>query len=243
MVLEVAGATGGEAFNFGAGTSVNQIANAISLVSDSTGVTATQDNGLLTINSSGYGSKEFAAANVTNEGIAGTFKTSLSDSRATGTDATAKINGIAAVADGNLLSVITSTLDLSLQVSAGKVTAFNFAITGGGALFQLGPDVVANQQARMGVQSVNTTRLGGATGRLNQLASGQAASLANNTGLAAKIADEAITSVTTLRGRLGAFQKTALDTNIAALNDTVSSADGRAKRDQRRRLRHGDRQR
>ena len=221
LVMEVAGTTGSEAFNFGVGTSVNQIAAAVNLVSDSTGVWAAQDNGLLSIKSNGYGSKYFTAATITNEGIAGTLKTAMSDSRKTGTDADAKINGITAVADGNLLSIATSTLDMSIEVSAGKVTAFNFTITGGGALFQLGPDVVANQQARMGIQSVNTTRLGGASGKLYQLASGQTASLINNVGLAAKIADDAVTSIINLRGRLGAFQKTTLDTNIKALSDTV----------------------
>jgi len=221
LVMEVAGATGSEAFNFGVGTSANQITAALNLVTDSTGVWAAQDNGLLTIKSNGYGSKYFTAASVTNEGIAGTLKTALSASRDTGTDADAKINGVTAVADGNILSITTSTLDMSIEVTADKVTSFNFSITGGGALFQLGPDVVANQQARMGIQSVNTTRLGGASGKLYMLGNGLVASLINNVGQAAKIADDAVTSIINLRGRLGAFQKTTLDTNIKALSDTV----------------------
>ena len=149
-VIEVSGKTGSQSFNFGVGTSVNQIADAINLVTDSTGVWASQENGLLSIKSNGYGSKYFTSVYVTNEGIAGTLKTALSDSRKTGTDANAKINGITAVSDGNTLSVATSTLDLSMEVAAEKVTSFNFAITGGGALFQLGPDVVANQQGPLG---------------------------------------------------------------------------------------------
>ena len=44
---------------------------------------------------------------------------------------------------------------------------------------------------------------------------------ATDPNTAAKIVVEAIDQVTTLRGRLGAFQKTTLDTNIAALNDTL----------------------
>ncbi len=40
---------------------------------------------------------------------------------------------------------------------------------------------------------------------------------------ASKIVEQAITQVTTLRGRLGAFQKTTLDTNINALNDTLEA--------------------
>ena len=35
--------------------------------------------------------------------------------------------------------------------------------------------------------------------------------------------DEVINKVTSLRGRLGAFQKTTLETNIFTLNDTLAS--------------------
>src|SRR5690606_14226235 len=40
---------------------------------------------------------------------------------------------------------------------------------------------------------------------------------------AAKVLDEVITKVTSLRGRLGAFQKTTLETNIFTLNDTLEN--------------------
>src|SRR5205823_8827284 len=121
------------------------------------------------------------------------------------------------------LSLHTPTLDLTTSVEAGFTGTSSFTITGGGALFQLGPDVVSAQQARIGVGSVNTARLGGVTGRLYQLGSGGSASLANDTGTAAAIADEAINQVTCLRGRLGAFQKTTLDSNLASLNDTLAN--------------------
>jgi flagellin len=88
-------------------------------------------------------------------------------------------------------------------------------------LFQLGPDVVSNQQARLGITSVNTASLGGVSGKLYQLQNGNEASLANNPTTAARIVEEAIDQVTTLRGRLGAFQRTTLETNKQALNDTL----------------------
>src|SRR5262249_9761660 len=40
---------------------------------------------------------------------------------------------------------------------------------------------------------------------------------------ASQVVDEAINKVTSLRGRLGAFQRTTLETNIASLNDTVTN--------------------
>ena len=147
----------------------------------------------------------------------------LDASRATGQDASATINGITANSDGNKLSLNTSVLDLSFNLTAESTADVGFTISGGGALFQLGPNVVSNQQARLGIGSIATSNVGGPSGRLYELQSGNAKSLANDTTGAAKIVDEVITEVTQLRGRLGAFQRTTLQSNIAALQDTVAS--------------------
>ena len=114
-------------------------------------------------------------------------------------------------------------LGLSLTVSDGSSTDISFNITGGGAVFQLGPDVVSNQQARVGIASVNTAELGGTEGRLFELKSGNINDLAHNPTQAARIVDEAINKVTSQRGRLGAFQRTTLETNIASLTDTITN--------------------
>ena len=42
-----------------------------------------------------------------------------------------------------------------------------------------------------------------------------------DTNLAMRIVDEVTNKITSLRGRLGAFQRTTLDTNIEALSDTL----------------------
>ncbi len=110
---------------------------------------------------------------------------------------------------------------MTTSVAANFTGAIHFDITGGGALFQLGPDVVTNQQARIGITSVNTASLGGADGALYQLASGGVAALSADPTTAAKIVDEALNQVTSLRGRLGAFQSTTLDSNKNTLNDTL----------------------
>jgi flagellin len=151
----------------------------------------------------------------------GTFSGGLSNTRINGTDVVATVNGIQASGSGNTLSINTATLDLTLSVDPGSSTSVNFTITGGGALFQLGPDVVSNQQARIGITSVNTARLGGTAGKLFQLGSGGSADLTSDTTTAAAIVEEAINQVTLLRGRLGAFQRTTLETNKNALNDTL----------------------
>lgn len=227
LVLEVGGRNGFEVFNFGSGTTTSQIASALNQSSDATGVTASVNasTGVLSLKSQSYGSDAFVSA----KAIAGSFATvdasNAASSRTTGTDIKARINGIQATGDGLHASLSTSHLDLSFQVSSSldDGSSLSFAITGGGALFQLGPDVVSNQQARLGIQGVTTSTLGGAAGKLFELRSGGSKALALDAKGAAKIVEEVISSVTSLRGRLGAFQRTTLETNIFTLNDTLEN--------------------
>jgi len=223
LVVKIAGLSGAEVFTFQAGATIDQVAAAVNLVSDAIGVTASNSSGALSLTSSEYGSDAFVDVEVISEGANGTFESNLSTTRANGTDVVATVNGFSANGDGNTLSINSTTLDFSLTVADGSTTPINFVITGGGALFQLGPDVVSNQQARIGIGSVNTAKLGGVSGRLYELRSGQTNDLQTNPDDAAKIVDQAIDKVTSLRGRLGAFQKTTIETNIYTLNDTLAN--------------------
>jgi flagellin len=223
LVVKIGGRTGAEVFSFSSGATITQVVNAVNLVSDATGVTAVSAAGVLDLRSTEYGSEAFISVEIISEGSTGTFRTNLSSLRTTGTDIAGTVNGVRANGRGNTLSVNTATLDLSATVNNGSTTDFSFTISGGGAIFQLGPNVVSNQQARIGVNSVNTGSLGGTAGRLYQLRSGQTAALRTNTTLAASILDQSVTEVAKLRGRLGAFQRTTLESNIRALEDTESN--------------------
>lgn len=219
LVFELRGTQGAQVFSFEQNATGTQMAAAISLVQDATGVSASFAGGTLTLESVGYGTD--AVVEIKKISDAGAFTPSAS--RDTGTDIVAKVNGTAADGKGNTLSINTPTLQMTATVTDGSSTDFAFSINGGGALFQVGPDVVSNQQARMGIQSINTARLGGSDGKLYQLASGKAAALATDANTASLIVDQAITKLASLRGRLGAFQKTTLETNIASLTDTVEN--------------------
>jgi flagellin len=223
LVVRIGGDKGSEVFNFRQGATITQIVNAINLVTDGTGVQAANSSGTLNLTSTSYGSAGFIDVEALSEGAGGTFTSGLSGNRATGTDVVATVNGATASGKGNQLAVHTATLDLSLTVANGSSTAVSFNITGGGAVFQLGPNVVTNQQARIGIGSVSTGTLGGTDGRLYELRSGYGKDLASNPNGATLIVDEAINKVTSLRGRLGAFQSTTIDTNVAALKDTVTN--------------------
>jgi flagellin len=229
VVLELAGINGSEVVSFGAGTSIADLVAGINLLSDATGVEASIGavSTTLVLESSAYGSAGVVDLKVISEGSgstpSGLFTSAVgSGTRATGTDVAATINGVVATGDGNQITINTATLDLSTTLEAGFTGTASFTITGGGALFQLGPDVVSNQQARLGIGSVNTARLGGVSGKLFQLGTGGTASLSSdNLDTAASIVEEAINQVTSLRGRLGAFQRTTLETNKQALGDTL----------------------
>ncbi|WP_425400529.1 flagellin [Aeoliella sp.] len=226
VVLQLAGSTGAEVLSFEAGTSLELLVNGINAVSDATGVTAEANgtNDGLVFTSSGYGSGAIVDVDIIEEDASGAFTAALDQgARAIGSDIVATVNGITATGDGNRLSINTATLDLSTSVETDFVGAIEFDITGGGALFQLGPDVVSNQQARLGITSVNTAALGGASGRLYQLGTGGSSQLSGDTTAAAQIVGEAIDQITSLRGRLGAFQRTTLETNKNALNDTLTN--------------------
>lgn len=187
-----------------------------------------EDNGNtgLVLITTDYGSKAFVSVEVLDGGPFDLIDSEgQASQRSTGTDIDARINGVRAIADGLEAAVHSSMLDLTVTVSDvledGDSTAFT--IIGGGAQFQLGPDVISSQQARMGIVSVNTAELGGVSGRLFELRSGGIKSLEADTAGAARVADEAITLITSLRGRLGAFQRTTLETNINSLSDTIES--------------------
>lgn len=223
LVVRLTGATGAEVFQFQKGASISSVIQSINLVKDATGIEAENDGGNLKLNSTAYGSEGLVDVEVVSEGAGGTFKSGLTASRAKGTDIQATVNGTAATGKGNVLSLNTATLDLSLTVTDGSSADISFTITGGGAQFQLGPEVVSNQQARLGIGSLNTAKLGGASGRLYELAKGGSKALDTDATGASRIVDEAINQVTSLRGRLGAFQATTLESNLVSLNETVAN--------------------
>lgn len=179
----------------------------------------------LTFQSTRYGSDSFVQV----KALSGLFTVKDASGeaaeRSDGTDVNVRINGIKAVGRGLHASLNTASLDLSFSLSDSVASGarFDFDITGGGAIFQLGPDVVSNQQARLGIQSVSTANLRGVTGGLFELRSGGVKSLTNDVSGAAAVVNEVIGIITSLRGRLGAFQKTTLDSNIFTLNDTLAA--------------------
>lgn len=236
VTLEVAGAAGVTTLTFLANTAASAIMAAVNLVSDSTGISASLINGGnaasgIALSSMGYGTDSFVQV----EEIGGTgvavFETvdDLGNTvkRDLGRDVSATINGASSLGQGLNLSLNTTglSMDIRIQEAFNLAGTTSFAITSGGATFQLGPGVDSNQQVNIGVQSTSASRLGNGTlGYLSQVASGGAYSLiAGQASQAAKIVNEAISQVSTLRGRLGAFEKNTLETNMNSLRITLEN--------------------
>lgn len=235
VTLEVAGNNGVTSLPLLSGTTASAIMAAVNLVSDSTGVSASLINAAnaasgIVLTTMAFGSDSFVSvaeigttANVftTVNAAAEAVRTDI------GRDAAATVNGALSLGKGLNLSLNTSalSLELRLQEAFNTVGSTSFAITGGGALFQLGGGVESNQQVNIGVQSTAASRLGNATvGYLSQVISGSDFSLVNGEAArAGQIIDEAIRQVSVLRGRLGAFEKNTLDTNINQLQITTEN--------------------
>ncbi|MFA5864399.1 MAG: flagellin [Phycisphaerae bacterium] len=236
VTIQVQGTTGTTTFAFGPGTRASAIIFAVNGVSDATGVTAKAfTSGAfhsgVTFEAESYGSREFVIVKAlgTSQPFAVIDSGGNSASYTEGKDALATVNGNRTMGDGLNLNLQSLGLDMEMLLSTatgttkGATTSFN--ITGGGSKFQLGPAVNSNQQVNIGIRSVAASTLGNASvGYLSEIATGGAHSLvAGKAAEASDIVMEAIRQVSVLRGRLGAFEKNVLQTNVNSLQITLEN--------------------
>ena len=225
--FEIQGNNGVQVFTFASGTALSAVVTAINQVSDATGVEASlasaanPTSGLI-LQSLGFGSSEFVSVRKLSGGAffdAYTAQGGGAVNRDIGGDTLALINGNLAIGDGLDISLNASTLNVEMTLTSAAAqtlnTPFSYAITGGGATYQLGPSIDSLQQVGFGIQSVAATRLGNSTvGFLNQVLTGESDSLLTDPRGASDIIDAAIDQISTLRGRIGAFERNTLDTTM-----------------------------
>lgn len=184
-------------------------------------------NAVLTLSSSDYGSHQYVDVAVLNGTFATADANSNTASRSVGTDIVTRINGQTAYGDGLKATITTSLLSASVtfkEANNSALTNAKVTITGGGSLFQIGESVNASGQIGIGIEAVNTAKLGGVAGKLYELGSGSGKSLndvsagsVQGTALV-DIINQARDRVNTLRSRLGALQKNVIETNISSLS-------------------------
>jgi flagellin len=228
VTLQVAGNNGTQQLSFAGSTKLSAVAAAINNITAQTGVTASASGTNLTFKASNYGSSQFVSVS----SLSGTFAvTGGTSGKASGTDAKVNVNGAAATVDGTNVTYRDNNIDLSFTASAalnaGKTKSFG--ITGGGATFSLGSKVTDTLKTSIGIQSVSTGSLGdSATGFLSSLASGGTNQLTSSSlSTAQQIVSKSINQVSSLRGRLGAFQTFTLGSTINSLSvayENISAA-------------------
>lgn len=227
VTIEVRGVNGVEVFQLTSGQTYASVAEAINRSKDVTGVSATLVGGSgLVFSSIGFGSDAFVSVQKIPGQTSGGFFDTLdaldgnSAQRDTGEDVLALINGSLAIGDGTKIGLRTSALNIELTLTDAAATTpgqtHNFSINGGGALYQIGQRVNSAQQANFGVPSVAASRLGNATvGFLNSIKTGGPNSLiAGRAREASDIIDAATDQITSLRGRIGAFERNTLQSAL-----------------------------
>ncbi|MEM6392562.1 MAG: flagellin [Planctomycetota bacterium] len=243
FVFEVAGALGSREFTFASGTALADVATSINTFTDVTGVSAAVSGGGIRLDSSELGSDQFVSIDVVTDGGADGGVAALNSNnsnsaitvgftnlsavtnpvRDEGQDVGAIINGIAATARGGTASINTDFLDVEINLNTSGSQSLQsldaFTITGGGARFNLGPNVDIINQVSVGIENVASRNLGSLTnGFLDDLGSSRSANVEDgDLGQAQSIVNDAIGQLSSLRGRLGAFQKNTIGATIRSL--------------------------
>ena len=255
--IQIRGPLGVRELDLLSGTTLSAVAASINALTGLTGVTselvsATDQSSGLAFRSDGFGSDNFVSverldkpANASDDNF-NLLKidananvpadiwtlTLVAATRDEGRDVQALINGNVASGDGLNVSIGSPSLALKLDLAESYATdptlaVSTFDITGGGSLYQLGPNVNALQQSNIGIQSTAAESLGsvfknGVANFLSSLQTGKANSLAaadssRDFSTLSDIVEASIDEISILRGRLGAFERNVLDANSRSL--------------------------
>lgn len=234
VTVEIKGNLGTEVFTFASGSTLGDIRSAVNNLTAALGISAvvsTTTTGpvrsALVLNSTGFGSDAFVSVSP----ISGNFVSSVAqggDLRDVGVDAGVLIDGQLASSKGLRADVRSQGLDMRLELNrtfAQTLSTATFTVTGGGALFQLTPEISPNGQVTVGLNSVATSQLGNnVTGLLYTLRSGQTNDLSTGRmDVAQRIVDEAVSQISTYRGRLGNLHKNQIQPNINSQNVAIEN--------------------
>jgi flagellin len=244
FVVEIGGSLGSRQLSFSSGTALSDIAAAINTFSDVTGVEATVSGDGIRMVSSAFGSGEYVSVKVVSGEVQGdgiakfvddddvadssftTFANAKNGIRDAGQDLGATVNGVAATSEGRTARINTDFLDVEITLDNDKAQALGsvnsggaFTITGGGADFQLAGKVNIAGRVSLGIGDVASRKLGSSElGYLSELASGKDKNVVSGDLEAAqKVVTEAIRQTSSLRGRLGAFQKNTIGATVRSL--------------------------
>ncbi len=233
-VLRLSGSKGTVDISLASGAGSQSFGSSVNAFTGVTGVYASAGK----LYSADYGSDETVSVEV----VEGSFNIGSGDTAFTnasaqmfdaGADATARVNGVLAAANGNELNInsdfFTGVVNLVDGASAGSATSFK--LQKGGLVFQLNTQDDVSNRERIGIRNTSAATLGVATrtlpgqgsntitldGFLSSVKSGGTNDLSTNAENALRIVDKATEQITNTRAYLGAFQKQTIESNITSL--------------------------
>ncbi len=196
------------------------------------GVKVVDDGGIGSASNIGIYNFMGADTNDAAASVASTFATASNQLKDSGQNVQATINGIVATTKGTKARINTDFLDVEVDLKTGTSsgaeaqrlgTVNAFTIQGGGADFQLAGRVDVAGKVSLGISNVAVRSLGkevdGTTEYfLSNLGSGSALNVVDgDLDSAQKVVENAIRDVSSLRGRLGAFQQNTIGATIRSL--------------------------
>ena len=186
----------------------------------------------------GLSATDTSVASTTASADATLFSAATNALKDSGQDVEATINGITAVTKGTEASINTDFLSVEVDLTTGAAAANAqnlgsidaFTITGGGADFQLAPNVDIAGKVSLGIGNVASRSIGRAEDsdgdkfNLADLGAGKALNLEDgDLTTAQKAVRSAIDDVSTLRGRLGSFQQNTVGATIRSLGVSLEN--------------------
>ncbi|GAB6164318.1 hypothetical protein JCM19992_03180 [Thermostilla marina] len=228
--FRLTGADGSYDFTLSGGESLSEVAQMIRAQSGTTGVTASVYGDQLLIQSTDTGSSAF----VTFQLLSGTFDIEGdTGGTAYGTNATAQASGSDGTAgdttiDGNRFIVNSGGFHFEIEFQPGFTGEFDPITVSGEAIpFALSTSLTRN--FTLSIPSVLSTKLGGISGTLDQIAGGGAYSgLGSNTSRALRIVDEALADLTEIEGHVDGFYNAAVTSSSNLLSDIQSKLESAA---------------
>ncbi|NQU25843.1 MAG: hypothetical protein HQ567_31530 [Candidatus Nealsonbacteria bacterium] len=182
--------------------------------SHKTGVTASLTDDDLTLTSVKYGTNADIAVTATFAVTGGN-----GDGTANGTDATAYVNGLYYTGDGNRFTVTQNQTRFEIEFAAGHTGNIDqITVTGDAMTFATTTDL--DRRATLSIPGLQTARLGGLSGSLDQLLSGGLLSgLDDKTSQAIRVVDEALGDLTRIEGAVDGFYNASITSAANLLSD------------------------
>jgi len=208
----LSGMRGSTSFSVTTTQTLAQVADAINQQSHVTGVTASAVGNTLTFMSVDYGTDAAISITVTS----GTFVVA---GTGTALDAEATICGQDYTGNGNRFLVSDNGFVFQMELAAGYSGDLDTMTVSGDALqFQLSTDLA--RPATLAIPGLLASRLGGISGRLDQIATGGAYSgLGANTSRAIRIVDEAVGVLDLVEGNVAGFYNASISSASELLSD------------------------